>query len=177
MKWGLRAGTQPRLLLFLSTHTHSLPRQAGSGKKAIYSIYFPWILATGRSEESLGHIFPLLQDSEEAGRVKRTYLDGLEDALDIIDHLLPERGGKARSLGWHWRPAAGPKMASSSLLKMTGQTEGFIQGRAEQLSYILYALPAPNLRDLYTYVGTAQNELQWIFLNDKWNNQPLWFIL
>lgn len=131
------------------------------------------MLATGRSEESFGHIFPLPQDSEEAGRVKRTYLDGLEDALDITDHPVPERGGKARSLGWHWRPAAGPKMASSGLLKMTGQTEGFIQGQAKQLSYILYALPAPNLRDLYTYAGTTQNELRCIFLNDKWNNQTL----
>ena len=48
---------------------------------------------------------------------------------------LPEKGGNARPPSPHWRPVTGPKMAKNRLLKMMGQTKGFIQG--QQFTFIV----------------------------------------
>lgn len=46
---------------------------------------------------------------------------------------LPEKGGNARPPSPHRRPVTGPKMAKNRLLKMMGQTKGFIQGQQSSL--------------------------------------------
>lgn len=84
------------------------------------------------------HTFLLPQGSEEASRGEgglNPGLAALEDALGITDHPSPSQRRRGQVSVLTLEAAAGPQMATSSLLKLMGQPEGCIQWQAEQLAY------------------------------------------